>query len=358
MRASGIPAQYVSGTLSQGDARELILSMFPAQYQTVGYIPAGTQTSDPADDPQLLSETESHYWFQFETGSGMTDADPLIPGAMIGQSFATSTGTFTDVPQDLRETTEIQLQAETYSQAAAVFGFGDGISTTTVLDATFNDVDLVGRTLTVGNNVSSTSLGGLLFSSVTNTYTPYLEISDEGYPYPSEDTVITGTPYQEVLTNFSLGSQVLTGLFVNIKLSGPDGATETYTRTLADRIGYAARQGLTEPSVSVNPSQPPLISQTDLYTFSIQAGIQSPLVAAPISRVALQYDANLAALGSGASQQSTAIPMFARLLSALRRGATRQFPHSLERGSRTTRGGVIGRRLLRPPAHHHLLRAV
>ena len=28
--------------------------MFPAQYQTVGYIPAGTQTSDPANDPQLL----------------------------------------------------------------------------------------------------------------------------------------------------------------------------------------------------------------------------------------------------------------------------------------------------------------
>src|SRR4051794_19419444 len=46
MRASaGIPAQYVSGTLSQAQAGELILSMFPATFQTVGYIPAGTQTA-------------------------------------------------------------------------------------------------------------------------------------------------------------------------------------------------------------------------------------------------------------------------------------------------------------------------
>src|SRR5208282_4063565 len=44
MRASGIPAQYVSGTLSFQQAQTLILSMFPAQYQTVGYIPSGTQT--------------------------------------------------------------------------------------------------------------------------------------------------------------------------------------------------------------------------------------------------------------------------------------------------------------------------
>ena len=132
MRASGIPAQYVSGTLSQSQAQALILSMFPPSYQTVGYIPSGTQTSDPANDPQLLSETESHYWFQFDTGSGMTDADPLMPGATIGQIFTSSTGTFTAVPDDLEATTEITLTAEIYSQAGAIFGGllgGTGLST-------------------------------------------------------------------------------------------------------------------------------------------------------------------------------------------------------------------------------------
>ena len=94
--------------------------MFPAAYQTVGYIPAGTQTSDPANDPQLLSETESHYWFQFDTGSGMQDADPLMAGATIGQTFTTSTGTFTEVPDDLREKTEISSIAEIYQPGDCV----------------------------------------------------------------------------------------------------------------------------------------------------------------------------------------------------------------------------------------------
>ena len=134
--------------------------MFPASYQTVGYIPAGTQTSDPANDPQLLSETEDHYWFQFDTGSGMQDADPLMAGATIGQTFTTSTGTFTEVPDDLRQkTTEVQLTAEIYSQAAAACSAPEPISDTTVLDQTFNDVDLVGRPLTIGNFVSTNSAG-------------------------------------------------------------------------------------------------------------------------------------------------------------------------------------------------------
>src|SRR5262249_24791114 len=68
LRASGIPAQYAHGTLTVRQAQQLILSMFPASYQTVGYVPAGQQTADPAHDPQLLSETEDHYWFQFDPG--------------------------------------------------------------------------------------------------------------------------------------------------------------------------------------------------------------------------------------------------------------------------------------------------
>jgi transglutaminase-like putative cysteine protease len=102
MRASGIPAQYVQGTLSQSQAQQLILSMFPSSYQTVGAIPAGTPTADPANDPQLLSETEQHYWFQFDAGQGMQSADPLIPGSQLGQTITTATGTFTAVPDELR----------------------------------------------------------------------------------------------------------------------------------------------------------------------------------------------------------------------------------------------------------------
>ncbi len=284
MRASGISAQYASGTLSQSDAQELMMSMFPAEYQTVGYIPVGTQVSDPANDPQLLSETESHYWFQFDTGSGMTDADPLMPGATIGETFTTATATFTAVPADMEETTNVQLVAEIYNQASALFGLSSGLQDATVLDQTFDDDYLVGRPLTVGNHVNSAGVGAI-FTEVTNTYTPYVELGDDAFPI-SDDQLIEGTPYQEVLTNFPLASQVLTGLFLNVTLSGPQGPPESYSQTLVDRIGYAARQGLVQPNISVNPNAPPIITPMDLYTISVlSGGIQPATMFAPGSPV-------------------------------------------------------------------------
>ena len=238
MRASGIPAQYAQGTLTQSQAQPLILSMFPASAQVVGTIPAGTQTANPVSDPQLLSETESHFWFQFQSGGAMTDADPLVPGATIGHAFTTSTGTFSAVPENLEETTEIQLVAELDNTADSLFG-QSGLTDTTVLDLTFDDAELVGRPLSIGNLVSQSGTSAI-FTAVTNTYTPFLDMGDDAFP-PSHDETTAGTPYQEVLTSFPFGSQILTGLFLNVTLSGPQGAAQTYSRALVDRIGAAAR---------------------------------------------------------------------------------------------------------------------
>ncbi len=273
MRASGIPAQYVSGTLSQGQAQQLILSMFPASLQTAGYIAPGTPTVDPADDPQLLSETESHHWFQFNAGGGMQDADPLIAGAQVGQAFTAATGMFTEVPDKLRATTEVKLTAEIYSQAGAAFGlnpFQDSV----VLDQSFNDVDLVGKPLTIGHFVSRSGIGALLFS-VTNTYSPYLRVGDDALPGPSQDQIIRGTDYQEVLTNFPLGSQILTGLFLDITTADPQAngqaKSNTTQKTLFDRLGYAARQVASASSISADPSGPPALSPLDVTTLLIAA---------------------------------------------------------------------------------------
>jgi uncharacterized repeat protein (TIGR01451 family) len=275
MRASGIPAQYEAGTLSQSQAQQLILSMFPASFQTVGYIPPGTPTADPANDPQLLSETESHYWFQFDAGSGMKDADPLLAGAQVGQTFTTSTGTFAEVSDTLREKTEVTLTAEIYHQGSAILLGGDGLSDTVVLDQTFNDVDLVGRPLTIGNFVSSSGVG-LTFGELTNTYSPYLQLGDEAFPDPSQDQIIHGTDYQEVLTNFPLGNQILTGLFLDVTLSGPSGSLTTYERALLDRIGYAARQGLERSNISEDPNGAPALSNFDIFTLNVLAGLNNP----------------------------------------------------------------------------------
>ena len=115
MRARAFRPSTFRERCRRATAQQLILSMFPASDQTVGYIPAGTQTADPVNDPQLLSETESHYWFQFDAGSGMTNTDPLMAGATIGQTFTTATGTFTEVAAAWA-TTEVSLTAEIYAR--------------------------------------------------------------------------------------------------------------------------------------------------------------------------------------------------------------------------------------------------
>ena len=292
MRASGIPAQYEQGTLSQAQAQQLILSMFPASYQTVGYIPAGTQTSDPANDAQLLSETEQHYWFQFDAGSGMKDADPEFSGQAIGQTAATSIGNFTEVPDSLRQKTEVSLTAEIYNQGAAALTGGSGLSQTVVLDQTFNDVDLVGRPLTIGNFVTQSGIGAT-FTSVTNTYTPYIVIGDDALPDSQLPDAITGKSYQEVLTNFAFGSQVLTGLFLNLTLTGAGATSQTFERSLVDRIGYAARQGnAPTPAISVSPSDPPVVTAFDLTTLNILGGMQSAGGAALAQEQAVQVTSN------------------------------------------------------------------
>jgi uncharacterized membrane protein len=300
MRASGIPAQYVSGTLSQSQAQQLILSMFPVSDQTVGYIPTGTQTADPANDPQLLAETESHYWFQFDAGPGMTDADPLMAavtsGGQVGQVFTASTGTFSEVADGLRAKTEVSLTAEIYSQASAAFGAGDGLSDTVVLDQTFNDVDLVGRFVTVGNLISSSTIGSQ-FSSVINTYTPYLAIDDDNFDFTNA-TVLMGTNYQETITNFPLGSQILTGLFLDITTitpGQPQGASE---RTLFDRIGFAARQAGGAGNVTFSPNEGPAISPFDLTAVNVLVSDLAPVAIAHLKEAANKLSQNVQQLSS------------------------------------------------------------
>ncbi len=287
MRASGIPAQYVEGTLSVAQAQALILSMFPASYQTVGYVPAGAQVADPADDPQLLSETENHYWFQFDADGRMMDADPLIAGATVGQAFTAETGTFTEAPDELRTTTEVSLTAEIYNKADAAFSMNP-FQDTVVLDQTFYDVDLVGRPLSLGFNTFSTS-ENTIFSTTTNNYTPYLAWGNDAYD-STHDQIIMGQSFQEVLTNFPLSSSILTGLFLNITENGLEGPPQTFSRTLVDRIGYAARQGLESTTISVPAGNGPALTNLDVFTLDVTAAAPDPHLTAALNQE-LQTDA-------------------------------------------------------------------
>jgi transglutaminase-like putative cysteine protease/uncharacterized membrane protein len=289
-RASGIPAQYAAGTLSDPLAQQLILSMFPESYQTVGYIPAGTATADPANDPQLLSETRQHYWIQFDaTDDGVNnplDIDTSFPTSAVGQTFTATSSTFAAVPDSLRHKVQLSLEVETYSQASGLFGIGDGLGTREVLNATFSTAELAGKPLSIGNLVAQQSLPGLVFVSRTTTYTPYLLLHDVALPAASQPEPLMGSSFQEVLTNFPAGSSVLTGLFLSIDTSSPTGASEHFARSLVDRIGYAARQGLIATDVSIDPNGSPALTSFDTYTLLINSGDQNRNIAGPLLEAA------------------------------------------------------------------------
>ncbi|MBX9622883.1 MAG: hypothetical protein K2X82_03625, partial [Gemmataceae bacterium] len=273
LRASGVPARYARGTLSDDLSKQLILSMFPPALRTVGTVAPGVPTADPANDPQLLAEARDHYWVQLDTGGGFVSADTSgLPGGGLGAALTAVSDTFAEVADALRAKTRVTLTAETYRQVAAAFGV-DPFGRAVVLDQTFNDVELVGKPLSVGSLADSVA-GGFVFVSRTNTYTPYLRVGDEAYP-PERDRMILGQQYQDILTNFPLGTQVVTGVFLDVTLSGPGAATETYRRAIADRLGPAARAGV-GGTVTADPNGPPLVNDTDVTTLYVQPGRGGP----------------------------------------------------------------------------------
>ena len=201
------------------------------------------------------------------------------------------------MPDALRQKTTIRLNAEIMGTLSSLAG--PEANTKTVLEQTFNDVDLVGRPLTIGNFVNTTTIPGLFFAVTTNTYSPYIEVGDDANPDPSQDQVIRGTDYQEVLTNFPLASQFLTGLFLDVDLSGPGGPTETYERTLVDRIGFAVRQNGGSPNLNIDTSGPPILSNQDIYTINVLPGLQNPAAATLLQERATALQASLAQQVSG-----------------------------------------------------------
>ncbi len=266
-RASGIPARYAHGTLSDANAQSLILSMFPEPTQLVGYLSPGTDVADPAHDPMLLAETRDHYWLQIDVGAGFQNADTSgLPGGAIGIAFTTTSDTFNEVADALRHKVRISLEAETYSQVTAAFNGGTGLTTSTVLDRTWNAVDLVGKPLSVAHYVSDFTKTLTVFSARSLTYTPYFVLGDTADPAGTGDQIYTGTPFQEFLTNFPLGSTILTGLTLNMDLVSPGGVTEHQESRLVDRIGFAARQSSTTASFSVDANGKAALTNFDVVT--------------------------------------------------------------------------------------------
>jgi hypothetical protein len=321
LRASGIPARYAQGTLPEALAQQLILSMFPPSLQRLGFVPAGTEVADPANDPQLLAETRAHYWVEFDRGNGFEAADPTMVGARIGQAFAVRQSTFAEVASELRHQVTIRLKRELTNLLTGLFG-APAQEVATVLEQTFATVEVVGKPLSIGHFVNSIPLASLVFTSVITTYSPYIAIGND-VSDARQDSIIRGQNYQEVLTNFSLGSQILTGLFLETELSGPDGPAESFERTLLDRIGFEVRQNGGSPSLTFDLSGPPILTDADVFTVNVLAGLYNSAPSIMLLRRATEQSQMIAELqtqGSFPPEQSLLLRTFAtdltRLLSA------------------------------------------
>ena len=271
LRASGIPARYVQGNLSEALSRDLILSMFPPVIRLAGYIQEDTELSDPASDLDLLEVTREHFWVELDQGTGFITADPTFPQAEIGQTFTNPTGYFNEVPDPLRHKVTVHLKTETMGALSSLAGGGADIAIP--LEQTFNTVELVGKPLSLGHFVNTYSPPSMIFSYASHTYCPYILIAQTNGDM-SDDLLIRGKDYEEFLTNFPLASQLLTGVFLEIDVVAPDGTAKTYTRTLVDRLGYPARTSGRSVTPATSQGTLPALTEFDVVTIDVSCGLQ------------------------------------------------------------------------------------
>ncbi len=274
LTAAGYTAQYVQGALTSTQATQILQQIFSnTPLGVLGCLPSGTTPANPVTNSTFLTTLEQHFWVQYAQGSGpFQNADPSFSTSVLGQVYGTPATTFTTIPDNLKNTVYVELDAETYTQASALLG-GNGFSSTPVLTQTFATAELVGRPLALGHLVSTNTTSSL-FSATTNTYTPYLTYGNT--TDPSQDETITGTQYQEFLTSFPLGSVVLTGVFLQFQVTDPSGNSETYSKTLFDRVGYAARQNGGSTQVTVPASATAAFTPVDITTIDVSASLQNP----------------------------------------------------------------------------------
>ena len=270
LQASGYTTQYEHTTLNSTQTGSQALvnlnrSMFPQATILLGCIPTSALTDDPGRNSYATSWSNDYYWVEY--GPGNIALDPNIPGGQPGQTVQAPDSSFATVPQTLQQQVTVSIIAETYSQASGLFGFGPAQNT--VLTQTFYTWQLVGNILSAGNIVQSTVTGGFDLSATTFTYTPYLLIGSEGADV-SQDTIVTGTAYQEFFTNFPLSSIVLTGLFVQVQANNAfQQQQQTYIHTMFDRIGPAVRQGNSSAQITLPTTLAPAVTDFDIATLNI-----------------------------------------------------------------------------------------
>jgi uncharacterized repeat protein (TIGR01451 family) len=258
LRASGVPARYGSVTLGTQDAAALIASGLPAPINalspgldrdavlealtdrdvlreqtgaviadTIGDLDpsfiAEALYPDPTQDAGLLAVARNHTVVQMRMGDSWVtletrDAEPSTPVL-----------TFAEVDDSQRHKVTITVRTQSFNP---VFGVS-GLDEADLVTATVATVELAGRPVVVRNDVVGDALGGLVFNTVTWSITPEIVVGGQ--------TRARGAAAVEVYSDFPAGTQVMTGYFIDARVTSPDEDDFTYRHTVVDRLGEAYR---------------------------------------------------------------------------------------------------------------------
>lgn len=226
--------------------------------------------SDPASDPDLIAETQDHWWVQAYLNGAWVDLDPSFSYANAGDMFAGSiTAVYDETPDNLRHKVTVKLRVEDY-HPLNIGGGSPGFAYSYPLNETLNSVELVGRPLTLQHLVNTNSQGGLIFSYVQHTYEPYLIIGDS-------EAYLEGESFQELISNFPFGTFMITAEWLTLEIQTPDGAVESFQRTIFDSVGVAARQGGGILPVEMSGDSPPKVTEFDSITVWVGTSRTDPV---------------------------------------------------------------------------------
>lgn len=257
LRASGIPARWVEGTIDEAAAASLIRSMFPPLSRVIGCPSPDDLRKDPAADPRLLSEASDHFWVEY--GAGMQTVNPSATGGQPG--IASGVRKFDAVPSDLQFRITLGLRTENTQP------FLPGLAIKRIHLATFRTVELAGRPVALGHFVSA-SAGGLI------TYSPYLAIMRDYESAERQDIIRGESDYQELFSPIlALAQTALVGVFLETSFAGPGEDGRIIDRPLVDRGGYAIRQsGGTIPDLDVGNPPTSAFSPAEFFAISTESG--------------------------------------------------------------------------------------
>jgi hypothetical protein len=187
------------------------------------------------DDSVVLPELErsQHTWVRIASGADWIDADPSLPGSVLGAAIASRAAEADALPDELRHRFELEVVVERVSGEEVVreiildhVAFADELAGTPV--ALFHEKpgDLAGVGVAIGNLVS----GGI-------DYQPILQVGDGGFvglagvTFPTED----GGLIDELGGEVGRDGDTLAE-WLETRVVSPDGVTTSATRTLFDRV--------------------------------------------------------------------------------------------------------------------------